>query len=411
MRFAIVDGYSTGNFLVRELRDRGASCFHVSSQKHMPSLFTRSFDSALYEADLGHVRSDVLLVKLRQLGIETVIAGTESGVLLTDELNHSLKLPGHKWDTRLARRDKSLMSEVVSAAGLKTPRGVLFTSPEEAMDWYEDSQLKNVVIKPLDSAGSDNVHFCTNSFEIGLACDRVVTGTNLYGKTNGKGLIQETVGGTEYYVNSVSIDGAHTMVETWRYTKRSAHGSNVVYDFESPLNVAQPEASIVHNFVSRVLSALGIQNGAAHTEVIVSSGQPVLIETGARLGGGTLPWVTEKYTGTSQTRVLARALTGDLKSQATEPVQVEWNLPVRNMNLINECPGAVKNMLWVERLESLTSAAAVVPAVALGTRLEATTDLASSPGFVYLVHPDKTVVERDYTTIRDWERRGFYTAG
>lgn len=40
--------------------------------------------------------------------------------------------------------------------------------------------------------------------------------------------------------------------------------------------------------------------------------------------------------------------------------------------------------------------------------LEKTIDLVSSPGHVKLAHEDLTVINRDYETIRKWEKEGIF---
>lgn len=412
MRFAVVDGYSTGRYLVQELTERGASCVHVASRPDMPPLFTRHFDSSVYETDLGYVGEvRELAHRLRALGLDGVVAGTESGVLLSDELNHLLRLPGHAWHTRTARRDKAIMADVVAAAGLRVPRGAAFACMETALAWYEAAPFSDVVIKPLLSAGSDNVYFCADSAQVAVAVARVVQANNLYGDTNGTALVQERVRGKEFYVNSVSRDGQHMMVETWEYKRKSSHGSDVLYDYEEPSDPRLAETAALHGFVAEVLDALGIENGAAHTEVMFTASGPVLIETGARLGGGTIPSIVEQYGGTSQTRVLACALTGALPKPPAPSVHAVYDDAVRWVSLNNEQDGVICSMAWVDSLRSLRSAVAVLPAVEYGQHVPVTRDLASALGSVYLVHAEPDVVQHDYDRIRAWEREpGFYTA-
>ncbi|WP_183094009.1 ATP-grasp domain-containing protein [Nocardioides stalactiti] len=404
---AIVDGYSTGKYIAAQLRDLGATCFHLTSQPTMPELFTRSFDSGCYEEDLAYQEDfDRIAAALEQRGVTAVVPGTESGVLLADRLSHRLGLPGNAPSQRRARRDKYLMARVVAAAGLRAPASDLVENPAMARSALLASRATEVVVKPLSSAGADNVHFCRSAAEAAEAARAVLEAVDLFGSPNRYAVVQERLLGVEHYVNSVSIDGRHLMVETWRYTKCSGPSGGLVYDFEEPVGGSTTDAAELHEFTRQVLDALGIKNGAAHTEIMLTSTGPVLVETGARLGGATQPSVTERYSGTSQTRALAHALVGD---QAAADIRPSWTQPVRNVSLVNHVPGS-GTTTWADALARLASVVAVVPATTGGSWLDVTRDLASAPGFVYLSHPDERQVAADYATIRDLEHRGLYTS-
>lgn len=407
-RVAIVDGYSTGRFLAERLSDLGARCIHVASQPDIPAIFTHGFDDRPYDHDLGFLGDfDRLAGVLRRWGATAVVPGTESGVLLADRLTDRLGLPGNAPQHRRARRDKYLMARTVAAAGVRAPAGDLLDNADMAVGWFGAHDFEEVVVKPVDSVGGDHVYFCADAAQAAEATRRVLESSNLYGARNRHVLIQERLAGVEHYVNSVSIDGSHLMVETWRYTKRRGPSGGVVYDYEEPVAPASPTATQLHAFAARVLDALDIRNGAAHTEIMLTPSGPALIETGARLGGGTQPSVTEKYSGTSQALALAQALTGDAAAAGRHPA---WDQHVRNVNLINPTAGVARDTTWVERLQQLASVVRVVPAVSRGAHLGVTRDLATAPGYLYLVHPDLRRIESDYATIRDWERDGLYVS-
>jgi biotin carboxylase len=194
----------------------------------------------------------------------------------------------------------------VAAAGLAVPLGVAFADPAAAGAWYVSNGLGGAVVKPPRSTGSDNVWFCGDRRQVDVCAQ--VPAADLYGEHNGSVLVQKRLAGTKYYVKTVSHDGVHRVVELWRYTKRGAASGRSVYDFEQPVPVNCPQGDAVRRFVPLVLGSLGIVTGAAHTEIMATGRGPVLIESGARLGGGTLPWVVEKLCGVSQNGLPADAL-------------------------------------------------------------------------------------------------------
>ncbi|WP_327388997.1 hypothetical protein [Streptomyces sp. NBC_01207] len=410
MKTAVIDGHSTGRALTAALRARGRACVHVQTSTQMADFFTRGFRSGVYEALLdGSGALEPLAQQLAELGVEQVVAGTESGVFTADSLSHLMGLPGNCYETLPARRDKRLMAEVAAAAGVAVPQGAAFTDADAAAAWFTTSGLSAAVVKPPTSAGTDNVRFCGTKEEVHDACKIVLNADNIFGHPNTSVMVQERVYGVEYYANTVSYDGVHRFAEIWRYTKRAGSVGHPVYDYEEPVSADTAEAAVLREFVVGALGALGIVSGAAHTEVMLTERGPVLIETGARLGGGTAPEVVERYAGTSQTRLLADTLMDPAQLVAFDDASVTWTGGLRNVALINPTAGIVRSLDWTQRLLALPTLVHLSHGVTVGQYLSDTSDLINSPGYVFLAAADPRDIERDYRALRAMEEKGLYT--
>ena len=85
--------------------------------------------------------------------------------------------------------------------------------------------------------------------------------------------------GEEYVVDTVSRDGVHKCVALWKYDKRAANGVQgaVVY-FGMQLLAADSDPALrqMIGYVEGVLDAIGIRNGAMHTEIKLEARGPVL---------------------------------------------------------------------------------------------------------------------------------------
>lgn len=411
MKVAVVDGHSTGRALVAGLRARGVRCLHVPSAPDLPEFYTRGFCASDYEEHFpAGLDPRALAHELARRGVERVLAGTEPGVTLADTLTHLMGLPGNEHTTLAARRDKEAMADAVARAGLAVPLGRTFTDAADAAAWFVAASLEGAVVKPLNSAGTDNVRFCGTAEEVLEASRAILTSSNLYGEANRAALVQERLKGTEYYVNTVSHAGIHRVAEVWRYTKRIGPAGSPVYDYEEPVAGDDPEAAAVRAFVPPVLDALGVVSGAAHTEVMATSRGPVLIESGARLGGATVPWVVEKYSGLSQTSLLIETVLAPERLRDFDETAVAWSGAVRNVALINRAAGRVRSLAWADRIAALPTAVEVVHGLTPQTELAATTDLINSPGFVYLAAEDPRDIDRDYRAIRAMEQEALYTS-
>ncbi|WP_329020736.1 ATP-grasp domain-containing protein [Streptomyces sp. NBC_01601] len=411
MTIVIVDGYSTGAALARRLHNLGVDCLHVQSQPYVNGFLQHSFDRSHYAHDFGYTADqDTLVKQLEQHRVTRVIAGTESGVTVSETLALRLHLPTNTPGLRAARRDKNLMARAASAAGLATPLATVASTPDEAARWFGESALSEVVVKPMASAGTDNVRFCRTVGEVWDATTAILTARTVFGEANHAALIQERLIGDEYYINTVSHDGHHRVAEMWRYTKQVGPAGGPIYDYEEPVAADTPEARALREFTFAVLDALGIRATPAHTEVMITERGPVLIEAGARLGGATAPDIVEHYCGVSQTGLTASALIAPETLLSFDDQHATWSCAVRNVEFVNHHHGTADPEA-AARIAELPSVVAVFPAVDSDANLQPTVDLLSSPGYAYLAAASRDEIERDYTLLRTWEHAGLHTGG
>lgn len=410
MRVGVVDGFSTGAALAATLVERGATCFHIASSPEMNGFFTASHRPELYMGQIVAADHRRLPDAVARWGLDAVVPGTESGVELADALAWALGLPGNRPSREHVRRNKDVMGAAVAAAGLRTPRGAVLGDPAAVAAWTAEAGLAAAVVKPLRSAGTDNVWFCNSPEAAATAAKQILAAQTVYGEPNARVLVQERITGREFYLNSVSLDGRHRHAEIWEYRKTVNPWGNPVYDHETPVSPDGPEWAALTAFCERALDALGVRHGASHTEVFLTDeGEPVFIETGARLGGGTVPAVVERHCGVSQTALAADALLDpEAFLRHDERRFCGRGTAVRNVALVNHRPGTAGPLTWLDRWRTLESWVDIRHGIVPGDPLPETRDLLSSPGFVYLASDDPRRLEADYRRIRDDERADAY---
>ena len=104
------------------------------------------------------------------------------------------------------------------------------------------------VVKPVEGAGSDGVSICNARDEV-RAAYRAFEGTkNVLGLDNYEVLLQEFLAGTEYVVDTVSLDGLHKVVAIWcveRGSQEDALPATSLLPFasSSPLLIKVPTCS------------------------------------------------------------------------------------------------------------------------------------------------------------------------
>ncbi|MGW4286905.1 ATP-grasp domain-containing protein [Streptomyces sp. NPDC004673] len=406
---AVVDAHGMGAFLPAALARHRVACVHVRSDT--PDLQMAGRAAGDFAVEIQH-HGDVAATAraLRAHGVGFVIAGTESGVLLADRLSAELGTPGNGMARPTARRDKYEMTRAVREAGLATAAGIATSSARELTRWARDHGSWPVVLKPRSSAGTDNVRYCHGEQDLKEAFEAVTADTDRYGDHNTTVLVQEYLRGDEYFVNTVSRDGSHHLVEVWRYHKSPIDGARPMYDFEEPVPPKDPAVATVVPYVLSVLDALEIRNGAAHTEVILTARGPVLVESAARAGGSHAPAVVSRFLGTDQLDCMARAIARPEDLFARRLPRYRPSSRLRYVTLVNPYEAAVLSAGHLAELWALGSFVDLVLTVPQHTPLPRTVDLFTSPGYLYLAAADPAQVEADYRRLRDLEKNGLYDA-
>ncbi|WP_407374105.1 ATP-grasp domain-containing protein [Methanobrevibacter sp.] len=184
---------------------------------------------------------------------------------------------------------KHEMQNKIAQHGLRHIRGKVIRSLEEAIKFYDDEQLTQVVIKPIYSAGSANVRICTNREEMIESIKDQFNKTNAYGYETEELLIQERIIGDEYIVNTVSCEGEHRVTLVWKYNKIRTEEGAIIYDTCETVNELNIGEAEMVEYAYDVADALGIKYGPIHGEYMIDDKGPVLIEVNCRPCGGHMP--------------------------------------------------------------------------------------------------------------------------
>lgn len=400
----LVDAYSTGSLLARSLAGQ-RRLLHVRSRAQMPGAFAASCPQELFAEDYSVADEglEALVARLAAQQPAAVLTGSEFGVELADLLAARLGLPGNDPATSAARRDKSLMAERVGEAGLPVAAQLRTSSLPRALAWFKARGGASVVAKPLDSAGSDNVFICHDARQLQAAIESILGATNLMMLNNQSVLLQEYLSGDEYVINSVSHGGEHWITDVWKCTKTFAADGRKIYDREDLLPAEARELPAILDYVEGVLDALGIVHGPAHTELILTANGPRLLETGARLSGLACPPALQAATGNDQVALTCLSYVQP-QQLAQWPKRYRLLQHARGLNLIAHRPGVFAQSTARQRLEALPSFHNVRFRFGDGARIAPTVDLNSSPGAVFLLHPQLERIDADYDAWRGWER-------
>jgi len=212
--------------------------------------------------------------------IAACVCGGEAGVDLADALSEQLGLLSN--GTAVPnRRDKKVQQELAAAAGLRSVRQASGASLNEVQSFLETEPYP-LIVKPLDSAGSDGVKLCRSMKEAQQHVTSLLGSEMVNGGYCDQVLCQEFLQGREYVVDHVSRDGVHKTVMVWVYDKRPVNGGDFVYFGDIPVDPESVEAQQLIPYTRAILDAIGVKNGPSHGEIIMTADGPCLVEMNCR---------------------------------------------------------------------------------------------------------------------------------
>ncbi|MEV4625690.1 ATP-grasp domain-containing protein [Micromonospora sp. NPDC049523] len=405
---AIVDAYSSARFLAPIFREQGYDCVHVRSADAVNPAYQRSYRAGDFVAEIVHA-GDVAETAQAVARYEPVclIPGIESGVELADVLSETLGLRTNGTELSSARRDKFRMMEAVKAAGVPATEQILVTDLDALLDWQGKID-GHVVLKPVRSAGNDGIHFCADAQQVRAAFHALIGTDSALGTQNRAVLAQEYLVGAEYIVNTVSLDGRRHVTDVWKMHHISANGVRDLGASAQLLPRHGPESDPLVDYTFKVLDALGLQHGPAHTELKLTPNGPRLIETAARACGADLHIPVQEALGESQMEWTVDAYVNPDRFRERWEAGYELSRHAGLVNMISPSSGTLRGYPKMAELRALESFQDILLNVQPGGRIHRSVDDWTYPMRVYLVHETESTVLHDILTARYLDGDGFY---
>lgn len=375
---------------------------HVLEEyKQIPYEFDMIYEKDTFEETLDEVRKlDPILI----------VAGNERGVILAAKLTHELGLLGNSIENLDAMTLKNEMHNRLAERGLRSIKGKVVHSIDDAVEFYDSENLKEVVIKPTYSAGSASVRICENRDELIRSINHLFDNVNYYGDEIEELLIQEKINGTEYIVNTVSHKGIHRVTLLWKYNKVKTSDGAIVYDSCETVNdLSLGEAEMVE-YAYKVADALEIQYGPVHGEYMIDENGPVLIEVNCRPCGGGMPAeFLDRISGQHETDSI---LDSYLKPKSFhDKLYKKYKLYAHGTLKFFITP---KNMIVrsspivnIEKKLKAFHDSSLVNSTYQDMFFQKTEDLNTAAGYVFLVNENKDKVDHDLNFLRDVEKNAF----
>ncbi|MFJ8795081.1 ATP-grasp domain-containing protein [Streptomyces sp. NPDC102462] len=217
-----------------------------------------------------------------------------------------LDLPGNDPARAAAARNKADMVEAFAHHDVTTPRTRIVDGADGLLRSCAAGQITfPCVIKPADGAGSAGVTVVTGPEHLEPAWHAARAASVMYGlPRDERVLIQEYVDGREFSVESVTQHGVTThLCITRKHTTGGIHRVELGHTLPARLSAAAERALL--DQASRAITAVGIRNGATHTELVLrADGRCAVLEIGARLGAGHIGVLIQHALGINPWRTL-----------------------------------------------------------------------------------------------------------
>ena len=398
----IVDPLSSGTELAPAFKKQGIPAIAVTFKP----LNWSGFGSTIQASDFAEIIPDQpnLVEILRKYNPLAIIPGTEEGVPLAENLS-AILTPTRSNDPKktLNRLHKAFMQEALEKAGVPVLK-TLNTAFEGVVEaWIKENNLEDVplIIKPPISAGSDKVFHIEEKGDWKKAFNRVLTEpSKITGNRNETVIVQEQAIGPEFAVGTVSANGKHYLAHLIKYNKTSAGDRKTVFDHVEFIPFSNQDHKDLLDYTYQTLDALGIRWGAAHTEIILTSKGPRLIESGARMCGGPTVGFAREASGSSQADKLVEAyIHGDVLTKT-----YDFKKSVVPVFLKSPAQGRVLNAEVFNDVSKLSTLFKQFMWFTNGDHLPQTVDYLTSIGIIAL-SGDRDAIFLDYQKIREMEAK------
>ena len=189
----------------------------------------------------------------------------------------NMGLVGNSYEAAIRANNKYLMRQAFSVAGIPSPAYRKITSFEQ-LDL--EALRFPVIVKPTDRSGSLGITKVEQIEDLWTAVE-----TALASSFKHEAIVEEFIEGREISVEFISYLGKHYPLQiTDKVTTGAPHF--VELEHHQPACFTKEQFDQIYDLTRRALNALGVTNGASHSEYkITADGRIYVMEIGARMGG------------------------------------------------------------------------------------------------------------------------------
>lgn len=187
-------------------------------------------------------------------------------------------LPGITMDTAIKATDKGEMIKAFEEKKVAHP-WFFIAEDEEEFNVIKEKVTFPCIMKPTDSSGSRGVVLVESLSD--LEKEYSYTKNN---SRQGAVIIEEYMVGPEVSVEVMTVKGEPVVLQvTDKLTTGAPHF--VEMGHSQPSRLGDENVSKIKELAKAAVKAVGIENGPAHVEIMLTKEGPKMVELGARMGG------------------------------------------------------------------------------------------------------------------------------
>lgn len=247
------------------------------------------FDYADINLEISTIDIEKVLAAAKKYEINGIMTiASDMPIRTVACVSKELNLVGVSEDVALKATNKAIMRQILSEHGVSCPLFYKVSNFDEFTEAVNHITGKGVkcIIKPVDNSGSRGVKLLDD-------CD----GKSLYESYEysrsfsrcGDVIVEEYMDGHEVSVEILCMDGECNVVAV---TDKITTGSPYFVEMghSQPSRLSRTNLDNIESLAKRAVEVIGINNGAAHVEVMLvnDTNEAKIVEIGARLGGDNI---------------------------------------------------------------------------------------------------------------------------
>ena len=279
-------------------------------------------------------------------------------------------LPGISMDTAIKSTDKGEMIKAFRENGVEHPWFYILKSKED-LENIIDNVTFPCISKPTDNSGSRGVMLINSKEELKASVE--------YSSSCGRGgsvIVEEYLSGNEVSVEIIVLSGTvHVLQVTDKITTGAPHF--VETGHTQPSRLSEKDVEAIKDLAARAVKAVGIENGPAHVEIMLTKNGPRMIELGARMGGDCITThLVPLSTGIDMIKAVIQISCGE-----TPDLTPKFNKGSA-IRFIDAKQGVIKEINGVEEALSVDGVKEVSLTKGIGDKLEGIKSSTDRVGFV-----------------------------
>lgn len=219
--------------------------------------------------------------------LAAILAVDDSGSLLAAAASKALRLPHNRPGAALAARDKFIMRQMLSGAGIRSPRFAAYDLSQDAAEIATQIDFP-VVVKPLNLNGSRGVMRANSADEFVNVVERLrhIVRASSGEEVGARMIVESFIPGVEVAVEGLINQGHFHMLALFDkpdpldgpFFEETIYvtPSRLPSDLQESIRIATSDAAM----------ALGLTGGPVHAELRLNEAGPWIVEIAGRSIGG-----------------------------------------------------------------------------------------------------------------------------